>query len=40
MAKNFIKSDSAVSEVVGFILVFSIIMLAIGVIYAVGYPSI
>ena len=40
MAKNFIKSDSAVSEVVGFILVFSIIMLAIGVIYAVGYPCI
>ena len=40
MDKKFLKSESAVSEVVGFILVFSIIMLAIGVIYAVGYPSI
>jgi competence protein ComGC len=40
MDKKFLKSESAVSEVVGFILVFSIIMLAISVIYAVGYPSI
>ena len=40
MDKKFLKSESAVSEVVGFILVFSIIMLAIGVIYAVGYPTI
>ena len=40
MAKNFLKSESAVSEVVGFIFVFSIVMLAISVIYAVGYPAI
>ena len=40
MAKNFLESESAVSEVVGFIFVFSIVMLAISVIYAVGYPAI
>ena len=40
MAKNFLKSESAVSEVIGFIFVFSIVMLAISVIYAVGYPAI
>jgi type II secretory pathway pseudopilin PulG len=40
MAKNFLQSESAVSEVVGFIFVFSIVMLAISVIYAVGYPAI
>jgi len=40
MAKNFLKSESAVSEVIGFIMVFSIVMLAISAIYAVGYPTI
>jgi len=40
MAKNFLKSESAVSEVIGFILIFSIVMLAISAIYAVGYPTI
>ncbi|MDI6886681.1 MAG: hypothetical protein QMD22_10175 [archaeon] len=40
MNRRFLESESAVSEVIGFILVFSIIMLAIGVIYAVGYPAI
>ena len=40
MDRKFLESESAVTEVVGFIIVFSIIMLAIGVIYAVGYPSI
>jgi hypothetical protein len=40
MDRKFLESESAVTEVVGFIMVFSIIMLSIGVIYAVGYPSI
>ena len=40
MDRNFLKSESAVSEVIGFILVFSIVMLAISAIYAVGYPTI
>ena len=40
MDRKFLKSESAVSEVIGFILVFSIVMLAISVIYAVGYPAI
>ena len=40
MDKKFLKSESAVSEVIGFIMVFSIVMLAISAIYAVGYPTI
>ena len=40
MDRKFLKSESAVSEVIGFILVFSIVMLAISAIYAVGYPTI
>ena len=40
MAKKFLESESAVSEVIGFILIFSIVMLAISAIYAVGYPTI
>ena len=40
MDRKFLQSESAVSEVIGFILVFSIIMLAISLIYAVGYPAI
>ena len=33
-----IKSDRAVSEVIGYILIFGIVMLSIGMIYAVGFP--
>ena len=40
MDRKFLKSESAVSEVIGFILIFSIVMLAISAIYAVGYPTI
>ena len=40
MGRKFLKSESAVSEVIGFILIFSIVMLAISAIYAVGYPTI
>jgi len=40
MDKKFLKSESAVSEVIGFILIFSIVVLAISAIYAVGYPTI
>jgi len=40
MDREFLKSESAVSEVIGFILIFSIVVLAISAIYAVGYPTI
>ena len=40
MDRKFLRSESAVSEVIGFILIFSIVMLAISAIYAVGYPTI
>jgi type II secretory pathway pseudopilin PulG len=40
MDKKFLKSESAVSEVIGFIMIFSIVILAISAIYAVGYPTI
>jgi hypothetical protein len=40
MDRKFLKSESAVSEVIGFIMIFSIVMLAISAIYAVGYPTI
>jgi hypothetical protein len=33
------KNDDAVSEVVGFILIFGIVVLAIGFIYVAGYPT-
>ena len=33
------KNDDAVSEVVGFILIFAIVVLAIGFIYVAGYPT-
>ena len=38
--KWLLLDENGVSEVVGFILVFSIITLAIGIIYVVGYPAI
>jgi len=34
-----IKSNRAVSEVMGYIFIFGIVMLAIGTIYAVGFPA-
>ena len=40
MDREFLKSESAVSEVIGFILIFIIVVLAISAIYAVGYPTI
>jgi len=40
MDRKFLRSESAVSEVIGFILIFSIVVLAISAIYAVGYPTI
>jgi len=38
--KRMILDEDAVSEVLGFILVFAIISLSIGIIYVVGYPAI
>ncbi|MBA1342559.1 MAG: hypothetical protein C5S52_03065 [ANME-2 cluster archaeon] len=33
-----IKSDRAVSEVIGYVIIFGIVILSIGMIYAVGFP--
>ncbi|MEA1944547.1 MAG: hypothetical protein U9N07_04330 [Euryarchaeota archaeon] len=39
MNKNFFQSDRAVSEVIGYALVFGIIVTAIGLIYVAGLPA-
>lgn len=36
--KNFIKSESAASEAIGFALIFSIILISIGMVYVGGVP--